>query len=319
MDENTTPPLSVYVSGATTGLGRFIVQQLAARGHKVAGTANSSDDARAIRADGGLPVYNDQLRASELASTLKMLKADGVVNAGTQWINTLPFHKPDWDYARRLLSEGAPALAQAAHQAGAKFVVHLSYAFIYGDTHGDLADESHPINTEPALFDAADQAERAVLNGSVPGCVLRAGYNYGPGGQTIVALRQALISKGSVTVGSHPASWIHSADLANAIALVLEQQPGGEIFNIADDNPISPVDFVDQLADKLGVAHPAKMNLPVSLRQAMMPADERALLETSVKASAAKAKANLGWTPVYPTSAAGIDQTLLAWRADAAV
>ena len=309
---------TVYVTGATTGLGRAIIRQFAARGHQVAGTAVSLADANLIREDGGLPVYNDLFRASEIASTLKMLKTTVIVNTAPQVINALPFHKPDWDYYRRLLAEGGAALAAAA-QADVKFIVHISYAFLYGDTHGHMADETHTISTDNDLFLAAARAEDAILKGSVPGSVLRAGFTYGPGNQSVQALRQALVDRGAVSVSDHPASWVHSDDLTSAVVLVAEQQPGGEIFNVADDNPMSPAAFVDQFADSLGVTRPRRISLPVSLRDVLTPADERALLDISVKASSDKIKSQLGWSPQYPNCAAGFEQTLLAWRATEAV
>jgi nucleoside-diphosphate-sugar epimerase len=309
---------SVYVTGATTGLGRTVMRQLAAQGHQVAGTAVTLGDAHLIREDGGLPVYNDLFRASEIASTLKMLKTTVIVNTAPQVINALPFHRPDWDYYRRLLAEGGAALAAAA-QADVKFIIHLSYAFLYGDTHGHWADETHPISTDNDLFLAAARAEDSILKGSVPGAVLRAGYTYGPDNKSLQALRQMLVDRGAVTVSEQPASWVHVADLTSAVALAVEQQPGGEIFNVADDDPISPAAFVDLFADSIGVTRPRRVSLPASLRDMLTPPDERALLETSFKVSSDKIKTRLGWSPQYPTVAPGLEQTLLAWRAAEAV
>jgi nucleoside-diphosphate-sugar epimerase len=309
---------TVYVTGATTGLGRAIIRQLAAQGYQVAGTAVSLSDAQLIREDGGMPVYNDLFRASEIASTLKMLKTTVIVNTAPQVINALPFHKPDWDYYRRLLAQGGAALAAAA-QADVKFIIHISYAFLYGDTHGHWADETHAISTDNDLFLAAARAEDAILQGSVPGTVLRAGYTYGPGNQSLQALRQILVSRGMVSVSENPASWVHSNDLASAVVLAAEKQPDGEIFNVADDNPISPAAFVDQFAKSLGVTPPRRVSLLAGLRDVLTPADERALLDVSFKASSDKIKSQLGWSPQYPDSTAGIEQTLLAMRAAEAV
>jgi nucleoside-diphosphate-sugar epimerase len=314
-EETTTTPLSVFVTGATTGPGRAITRELVAQGYKVTGTATSPDDANLIREDGGLPVFTDLFRASELASYLKMAKADAIVNAAPQVVNALPLHRPNWTYYGRLLSQGTAALVAAGAQAEVKLIVHASFAALYGDTHGEWADESASISTDSPLFVAAAQAESAVLGGDVPGCVLRAGFNYGPGSQSIQALRQALISRGAVSVGRNPASWIHNADLASAIALCIAEQPAGEIFNVADDNPVSPAEFVDQFADSMGVARPGKGGLPPVLRQALVHPNERALLDISVRAQNTKAKEKLGWTLQYASIAAGIEQTLLAWRA----
>ncbi|MAS36947.1 MAG: hypothetical protein CL610_23285 [Anaerolineaceae bacterium] len=313
MSENTS--LGVYVTGAATGLGRAVVRQLVARGYTVTGTAVTMADANAIRQDGGLPVYDDLLRSGAILSTLKMTKATLIVNTAPQVINTLPFHKPDWDYYQKLLIDGSAALADAAAQAGVQFVVHASYAFLYGDTHGEWADESHALDTSNPLFAAAAQAEKTLLNSGVPVCVLRAGYNYGPGNQSIETLHERLINRGVVNVSEDVASWVQINDLADALVLALEKQPAGEVFNIADDEPVSPMHFVKQFADNLSVSHPGKLPLPFNLGELVLPAAERALLDVSVKASAAKAKEQLGWGPQYTSMTAGIEQMLLAWRA----
>ncbi len=312
---NATPALSVFVTGATTGLGRAITRQLAAQGCKVAGTAESLSDAQIIREDGGLPVYLDLMRASEIASNLKMAKVDVIVHAAPQVINTLPFHKPDWAYYRGLLDSGGAALASAAAQSGVKLIVHLSFAALYAGSHGEWADENAAINTESQLLAAAAQAEEALLHGAVPACVLRAGFNYGPGSQSVRALYHALISRGTVMVGHHPVSWVHNADLASAVARTVSQQPAGEIFNVADDNPVSPAAFVDQFADNMGVSRPGKGGLPFGLAMLTGSADERALMDAAFKVSSAKAKEKLGWSLQFPTIKSGIEQTLLAWRA----
>jgi nucleoside-diphosphate-sugar epimerase len=317
MDENTTPSWSVFVTGATDGLGRAVIRQLVARGHQVAGMASTLEEAAIVREAGALPVYNSLFRASEIASTLKMVKADVIVNVAAQYINGLPLHDPDWAYYARVLAEGSAALAEAAAMAEVKFVVHTSFTFLYGNTHGAIVDESAPLESEGALFAAALAGEQAFLAGSVPTCVLRAGYIYGPHSASIQALQRTLIIRGSINVGAPGsyASWIHEADLADAIALAVEKQPAGKILNIVDDQPLPTAAFVDQFADTLGVHRPGKSHIPASLAQWTLPPNQRALLGTSVQASADRARSVLGWEPQYPTVEAGVDYTLLAWRA----
>jgi nucleoside-diphosphate-sugar epimerase len=317
MDEKTA--LRVFITDGTSGLGRAITRQLVSQGHQVAGVVSTLAEANQLRAEGGLPAYNDLFRASEIASTLKMLKTDVVVNNAPQAINSLPLPEPDWAYATRLLAEGAPALAAAAAEAGVRLLVHLSYTFLYGDTHGQWADESYALQTEDGLFAAAAAAEKAVLGGAAPGCVLRAGFTYGPNSAAVHALRRALISRGAVTVGSGEAGWVHNRDLAQAVGLVIDRQPAGEIFNIADEHPLSPAEFVNRFADRMGVAKPSNLKLPFGLGQYVQHPSLRALLAVSVRASAAKAREQLGWQPQFASVDAGIDQTLLAWRAAEAV
>src|SRR5262245_1788897 len=107
MPENSS--LSVYITGAANSLGYEVIKQLVAHGHRVAGTSSGLDDATRIRQHSGLPVYNDLFRASEIASALKMVNADVIVNLAPQSINSLPTQNADWDYYTRLLSKGTAA------------------------------------------------------------------------------------------------------------------------------------------------------------------------------------------------------------------
>lgn len=310
--------LSVFLTGGDTGLGREVTRQLVARGHRVTATVSGLDSAADLRADGGLPVYNDLFRASEIAAALKMAEANVVVNLAPQAVNSLPFSTTNWDAYARLLSESTAALAEAAAQIGVGFIVHTSFTFLYG--HTTNADESASIVTNNPLFAAAAQAEQSVLKGSVPGCVLRAGFEYGGGSPSLHTLRDILRAGRSLMLGDdhHAVSWIHAADLANAVVLAVEQQPAGEIFNVVDDNSASTGTFVDHFAESFGVMHPRRQSMPHFVANAVLNKVYLAMLDVAASAKNDKAKTRLGWTPRYPHHKQGIEQTLLAWRAEEA-
>ncbi len=317
MEENSTSALNVLVTSTSDGLGREVVRQLAAKGYQVSAVTDSAAGAALVRQDGGLPVYCDIYRAGEIASALRMTQANVMIHTAPQGFNTFAPHNPDWNEYKHLLTGGTAALVQAAEQAGVGFLVHTSYAFLYGDKHGEWVEESTPLAKGDELFAAAAQAEQRVLHSSVPTCVLRAGYLYGAESTHFIALRDALHSGGSLTLGDNHAlaNWVHTADLANACVLAAEQQPAGEIFNIVDNQPAAPGAFADHFAELYGVKHPGRQRMPQLLAQIMVPATQRALLEVSAKAKNDKASAQLGWQPRYPNFQAGLEQILLAWRA----
>lgn len=308
--------LNVFVTSGSDALGRELTRQLVKSGHRVTSIASGLDEATQIREDGGLPVYSDLFRAGEIAGTLRMIEADAIVNTAPQVMNSLPPYQPDWGYYQRLLSEGTSALLEAASATGVKFLVQTSFTFLYGDQHGAAVDEQARLSTEDALFRAAAQAEKAVLNSGTPACVLRAGFNYGAGTGVMHALRDG-VRAGALPLGDDHqlVSWVHVADLAAAIVRALEVQPAGEIFNIADETPAAPGTFADYFADEYGVKRPGRQRLPQMLAQVMQPASHRALLAVSAVAKTDKARAALGWQPQTTSFHQGIQQALLAWRA----
>ncbi|MBZ0295504.1 MAG: NAD-dependent epimerase/dehydratase family protein [Anaerolineae bacterium] len=309
--------LSVFLTSGTDALARELTRQLVAEGHQVASVAHGLDEAATIREDGGLPVYCDVFRAGEIASTLRMIEADAIVNTATQGVNSFPPYKPDWDYYQRLLAEGTSAMLEAAAQTDVKYIVHLSYTFLYGDKHGEWVDEHASLETDDALFEAAAHAEQAVLAAETPACVLRAGHNYGPNSGVMLALREGLHNSSSLPLGDEhqAANWVHTADLVAAVKLALEKQPQGEIFNIADESPVSPGEFADYFAEQFGVQKPGRQRLPSVFAQIMQAPSLRALLAASAKAKTDKAREVLGWQPQHASYHQGIEQALLAWRA----
>jgi nucleoside-diphosphate-sugar epimerase len=305
MDSNAA--LSVFVTGASGFFGRVVTRALVAGGHSVCGQTNGSSGAAAVREDGGLPCYSDLTRAGEIKSMLTLAKADVVVHMATQAFNHIPHRNGIWD--EDFLQRSTAAVLEAAQAAGVKLLILPTFAFIYGDTKGEWVDETAPRKGDLVH---AGKIEDLVLKSGV-GTVLRCGYVYGAGSEALKAVATALRNGRSVTLGSDTAcsNWIHAQDLASAVTLAATQQLMGEIFNIVDDTPTSPAQFIANFAESLGLSAPSRgmsfFNRPGKV--------QAALLERSVQVKNDKAKQKLGWTLKYPNSKQGLDQVMVEWRA----
>jgi nucleoside-diphosphate-sugar epimerase len=308
-------PLRIFLTGATTPLGQAITVALTAAGHKIIGVTPTADGANLVRKLGGLPVYVDVSRASELESNIRMAKADVVVNAAPQVANQPPVRTVEWNTDK--LAANAAALAKAAASAGAKFLVHTSYAFVAGDANGATVDETAKPNTgDNPLLKATRKAEPAALNGGVAACVLRFGFLYGPQSDALTALENTLRLSRPVVTGDGLSNWVQLADAAEAVRRAVEGQPSGEIFNIVDSHPTSAADFVTAFAAALGIEPPG--TLPGFARRLLLSPVQSDLMALSTQVSAAKAAEKLGWTPQYTSVRAGLEQTLMMWRAASA-
>jgi nucleoside-diphosphate-sugar epimerase len=328
--ETPTPntPFNVFITGATDAVGREVTRQLSTRGSRVTGLTRGAYGARTVREDGGIPAFGDPLRAGELRSLMLAAEADVAMHLATQVYNAVPMRATDWDEAADTLTRSTAAFLEAAKAKGVKFVVYASYAFLYGDTQGEWVDETAPrlrpskYGNHPALR-AAIEAEDLVLNSGLPACILRAGFVYGPYGQGNLALREA-IQQGKplvVNEGRQYSNWIYAADLASAAILAAQKQPAGEIFNVVDNAPLPAVEFLDHVAAVFGVQKAARIptgRIPGFPARQTTSEMQHILWDMSLRAKNDKAKAQLGWTPRYPTYREGIEQTLLAWRAEAA-
>lgn len=317
MEAASTTPKNVFVTGATSAAGRAVIQRLLAAGHRVTGAVASVEQAEQLRAIGALPAYPDLLREGEIRSALTAAQANILVHCEPLKPNEVPFVRTNWEAYERLLGQGTAALIRAAEAAGIEYVVVGSYAFVYGDTHGHVADETTaPAHIEEPFIRSALQAEKAALQANVPACVLRAGYVYSAHSDSMVGLRDTLKTiRPAIVGGDHDfANWVHADDFAQAVLLCIEQRPAGEIFNIVDDQPVSTPQFAGYLAESLQLTPPRKA--PGFLSGMLAGKTQTGLLKTSVKASNQKAAEKLGWKPQYRTYREGIDQTLMILRAE---
>jgi nucleoside-diphosphate-sugar epimerase len=303
--------MSVFVNGGTTPLGRALVRLLASGGHKVTATVSNSVEAGQLRGDGALPVYPSLTRAGELRSAIAASKSTIVVNLAPTHPHQAPQLVRDWDAYVPIVSGGTMALLEAARELGTEFFIQGSFSFLGGDPQ-DHGDDEPPI---APFIDAARHAETLVTDAGLAACILRYGFVYSAESPSLLALRDALLRGRLVLMGSHHAraNWIHALDAARATQLALQVRPAGAVLNVVDDRPVTPAAFVDALASALGVTVP--MQPPGFAQSLLVGSTRQAMLAQPSGAANDETKARLGWTLQYPTLAAGLDQSLMVWRA----
>jgi nucleoside-diphosphate-sugar epimerase len=304
--------LSIVVTGATRGPGLAVVKALVEAGHHVSGSVSVYSDADKLRALGALPIYVDELRGSELAAVVRMAKADVVVDLGRQDLNQ-SLRAVRWDTGE--LIDRAKATVQAAKDGGAKFVVAASFAFVYGAADGhEVTEETRPETSGHPLLKAILKAEKAILNGGVPACVMRLGYLYGPHMAQLKDVSSAMRQGRPVASGKGVVNYVYVDDAAEAIRRACEAQPAGEVFNVTDGHPITSAEFLAAFAQETGIQTPSR--LPKLLNWVVAGRSLNELLGFSASVSSAKAAEELGWKPGYSLHA-GLADTLLWWRAGA--
>ena len=315
--ENALP--AIFVTNGTNAVGMALVQQLVAAGYKVtAGTDLGSDGAFLLRDAGAVPVYPDMTRTSNLFSLMLMAKAEIVVNTVVEAVNGLPQKLGNWRDNLDLVEKGTQAVVAAAGKAGVKRLIHVSAAAAYGDQHGHEVSEDTHLSSDNELYAAINQAEAAVLDGAIPGYVLRAGFIYGPQSEASRTVYEGFnVSKG-VKTGHGKKAWTYAASLADAIMLLVEKafsddEPKASVYNIVEDDFATPDAFITDLGNAMGVGQPQISGWTFSLREPDPVL--LAVLNDSALPSNAKAKEELGWSPRY-NHLGGIDAMLLSWRAE---
>jgi nucleoside-diphosphate-sugar epimerase len=98
---------------------------------------------------------------------------------------------------------------------------------------------------------------------------------------------------------------IHIDDAVSATVLALDAAPAGSTYEIVDDHPASMTEIVTTLAKHIEASPPFRV--PAWLPRLVAPYLAR-VTAIRMPLSNARAKAELGWTPKYPTVEHGIVQ-----------
>ncbi|NVM66645.1 nucleoside-diphosphate-sugar epimerase [Mucilaginibacter sp. SG538B] len=232
--------MKILVTGATGKVGSRLVPRLLAKGYDV--TILVRDAAQVIpgtRAVAGDLFDPDTLHAAvagmDVVIHLAALFRTFTDNEGIVKTN----------------HSGTVALARAALAAGVKRFVFTSTSNVYHAGYGHPAKETDPVDiNDPRAYAAskiAAEQELLILHPDVR--ILRLGFVYGDRDPHIEEIMPVLKQW-----RRHPGyrmHMVHHLDVAQALLILLQHDGlNGEIFNIADDAPIS----LYELADSVGKA-----------------------------------------------------------------
>lgn len=308
--------MKVFVAGATGALGRPLTQVLLAHGHTVIGLTNTPSKRAALERAGVQAVAADALDSRGLRAATATLEADAVVHALTALPSGGPRRARDLAGTNALRAEGTANLLDCARRMGARRFVAESFILGYGfgDWGSRVLTEEQPLaeagrnaGLEPilaSLRSLEDQVLAATRAGDIEGVVLRYGLFYGPSAGTDVLVR--LLRRRQLPLpggGRGVAPWIFTDDAATATVSALERGAAGAAYNVVDDEPVTLRAFLTELAAATGT--PAPYSVPRWLSAIAAPYLTIALT-TVLRASNAKAKDELGWTPSVPTYREGI-------------
>lgn len=201
-----------------------------------------------------------------------------------------------------------PALARA--KAFPDWTGYLSTTGVYGDRKGRWVFEASRLAAQSPEGARRVAAERDWLQvGAGMGLtvtVFRLPGIYGPRRSALDRLRageaRRIVSPGQVF------SRIHVDDLAAGLAASIARPRAGGIYNLCDDEPAPNSDVVAYAAGLLD--RPAPPEVP--LAEAGLSAQASRFYAESKRVSNARAKAELGWRPAYPSYRQGLAAILEA-------
>jgi nucleoside-diphosphate-sugar epimerase len=200
-------------------------------------------------------------------------------------------------------ADGCPVFRAFGHLASsAHWIGYLSTTGVYGDLAGGWAFEETPLN--PQSREAINRAAAEAQWQTVGARLFRLPGIYGPGRSQLDRVREPgarrIIKPGQLF------SRAHVTDIAEALRLAIHTPSAIGAFNICDDEPASSEDVLTYAAGLLGIAPPPAVNFEDA---GLSPAAQRFYAECK-RVSNAKAKAMLGWRPMFPTYREGLEHCL---------
>jgi nucleoside-diphosphate-sugar epimerase len=299
--------MRVFLAGGTGAIGVPLIRQLVAAGHHVTALTRSSANAAALRALGAGPAVADALDADALRRAVVDARPTHVVHQLTALPKGGPRSARDLEPTNRLRIEGTRHLIDAAIAAGAGRLVVGSFAMFRGDRIEQVPAEMR--TGAEAVRSLESQTLEASRSGRIEGVVLRYGLFYGPETastlEMIAMARRRMLPTIRGDRGLLPC--IHVDDAAAATVLALERAPAGSVYDIVDDEAVSLSEIARAIAAETGAPRP--FTVPQWVPRLFMPYMARALA-IRLPLSNAKARAELGWQPRYPTMREGLAQTV---------
>jgi dihydroflavonol-4-reductase len=317
------------VTGATGFIGGHVARKLRERGDDVVALVRSPERAGALRDLGCELVEGDLSMADAIARGVE--GCDGVLHIGAVYKVGIPKseHEAMFDANVR----GTGRVLDAAIEAKIPRILYVSTVACFGNTHGELVDETYRrperdflSHYDETKFLAHEIAEERIARGA-PIVMVQPGGVYGPGDHSEVGNMIEQASTGKLPARVFPDSGFmfgYVEDTADGILLAFDHGEIGESYVLAGEKSTIG-ELVDKTCEIAG-RKPPRMTMPTFVIRAAapfgrvigpllgFPPNMRELVKTSAGvtswASDAKARRELGFAPRDLET--GLRQTLAA-------
>jgi len=240
--------MKILVTGATGKVGSRLVPRLLAKGYDVSILVRDAAKAAELIQLGAKAITGDLYNPATLPPAVAGI--DAIIHLAALFRTFT-----DNEGIVKTNREGSIALAQAAMGSGVKRFVFTSTSNVYGSgyRHPAREDEKVDINDPRAYASSKIAAEQELIamhqNQGFDVRILRLAFVYGDKDPHIAEIIP-YIKKLNMHSGSRM-HMVHHLDVAQALILLLNIEGlDGEIFNVADDAPIT----LYELADSVGKA-----------------------------------------------------------------
>ncbi len=267
--------MKVFVTGGTGFIGGEVVRQLRERGEEVVCLVRSPGKAAGLRELGCELISGDL--GDERAIRRGMEGCAAAIHAAAMYEVGIPAKQRP--AMREANVAGTERVMRAALEAKVPRIVYVSTVGIFGNTHGQVVDESYR-NPETAFtsyyeetkLEAHKLVERMIADEGLPAVIVQPGGVYGPGDTSQVADLMEQFFAGRLPLLPFPELGIcmsHVEDIAGGILLALDKGRLGEAYVIS--GPATTMKEAIETVAKVSGRKAPKRALPTVLMKAMVP------------------------------------------------
>jgi len=315
--------MKTFVTGGAGFLGSAVVSRLVARGDEVLGLARSEQAAGRLTRLGAVPLRGDINDAGLLG--VAMAGAEVVYHIAGDY--RVGIKELEHEAMFRVNVDGTICVLDAAVSAAASRIVYISTVTVFGNTHGEIVDETYerPDRDFLSYYDATKyMAHRVALARAAAGAplvIVQPGAVYGPGDHSDLGEQIDQAARGKYRLRAFPElgfTMSYVDDVADGVVLAETKGRPGEAYVLGGEVTRLGT-ILDAVADLTGHKR-ARWRVPPSVFRAASPLGSvvgrwagtgpnlheiiRASEDATYWATSAKAERELGYAP------RGLDQGL---------
>ena len=192
--------MKAFVTGGSGFIGQHVIRKLVDREYEVYALARSKASAEIVEALGAIAVPGD---ITDTESMREGMAGSDVVFHIAAWYK---IGAKDWSEAEVINVSGTRKVLRLAHQLGIPKIIYTSTVAIFGDTKGQLVDESFyqggPFLSEydRTKWLAHYKVALPLIEKGAPIIIVMPGGVYGPGDTSVIAELMQLFYRGLLSV-----------------------------------------------------------------------------------------------------------------------
>ena len=266
--------MRVFVTGGTGFIGGQVVRKLLGRGDEVLALVRDPARGADLEGAGATLVEGDLSDRAKLAGA--MAGSDAVIHGAAIYKVGIPAREHEG--MREANVAGTENALGAALDANVPRVVYVSTVAAFGNTRGEVVDESyeHPRDSYTSFYEqtkteAHDVAKRLIADG-LPAVIVQPGGVYGPEDHSSLGKQLSDFLDGRMPALAFPdlgLNMVHVEDVADGVLLALDKGEVGESY-ILGGEITTMRGAIEQLAEVSGKQAP-KRDMPTGMLKAMAP------------------------------------------------